>query len=69
MELRNVECKEDFSRLYNDLGLETTNEKIDFLQTAMGIICTRFESGTKDDDILKSLQQHALEGWPKGRLV
>jgi len=69
MELRQVKNKDDFAVLYTERKLETVKDKIDFLQTEMDIFCTRFESGTTDEDILLSLQQHALQGWPKRTLA
>lgn len=69
MELSQVTKKEEFALLYEERGLKTTKEKIEFLQDEMGIFCTRFEAQTTDDDILSGLQLHALVGWSKGSLA
>ena len=69
MELIQVTKNEDFASLYRERGLETTEEKIKFLQDEMDISCTRFEADTTDEDILSGLQLHALVGWSKESLA
>jgi hypothetical protein len=69
MELREIREKSQFQMLYEENGLVSTKEKIEFLQTAMSVLFSRYEAGITDEEILSSLQQHALQGWSRGRLV
>jgi hypothetical protein len=68
MELRDVKNYDDFEAVYAEKQLKTTSQKIRFLEDTMGIKCSHYEVPPTEDQIHRSLQEHALYGWPKGQV-
>lgn len=66
MELKDIRRKEEFPSLYEEKGLKTLKEKIEFLWKEMGIVAAHsVEEFTPEEELL-TLQQYALYGWSRG---
>jgi hypothetical protein len=63
MSLRDVTAQEQFSELYRSNGLESVEDKIRYLTSAMKIRATRMEGKETPEEELDGLEELALLGY------